>query len=378
MTDITLERVGMPRTPWVRAVAVLAVVALLLALAVAALVSSQRRLPPPFGPAANGLIPYSVGGDIFTGDATTGASHLVLGGPTYDFDPTFSRDGTRVLFARRVDPAASQPYHLMVMNADGSDIRQVTVDAARAPVWWDWTPDGSGVVLVDKLAGVGVFTMLDPEGIAAPRVMVHGISVDVPVYRPPDSAQILFRGQVGSEAGIYVMDADGSNLVELIEPAPSRNIGVTLMEPRYSPDGSQIAFQMWDDGADVMRLYVMDADGSDRRELAATPGIWFTGWPVWSNDGTRLAVQRARGTSASGVSLPYAIITVATGQIVETGEPPSCCRIEWAPDDSSLLFLQEVDGVSRQILLDPDGGPSTTLPWTSDSYPNWQRVAPPD
>jgi Tol biopolymer transport system component len=221
-----------------------------------------------------------------------------------------------------------------------------------------------------------VFTLLDPEGAAASRVMVEGISVDVPVYRPPDSGQILFRGQIGQRAGLWVMNVDGSNLHPLIEPAPSRNLGVTLMEPRYSPDGSQIAYQQWDDAADVMRLYVMDADGSNPREVGATPGIWFTGWPVWSNDGTKIAVQRARGTSASGVSLPYAIIDVRSETIIETGPAPSCCRVEWAPDDSALLFLQEIGGVSRQLLLDPDGGPATELPWTSDPYPSWQRLAP--
>jgi Tol biopolymer transport system component len=375
LMDVTTTRVPTVRLPW-RQLGVVALIAILVATALAVYVGRQRPLPPPFGLAANGAIPYASDGDIFLGDVTARTSRLLLGGPAYDFDPVFSRDGTRILFARRVDPVASEPYHLMVMSDDGSDVRQVTGEPAQAPIWWDWAPDGRGVVLVDELAGVGVFTLLDPEGAAAPRVMVEGISVDVPVYRPPDSGQILFRGQIGQRAGLWVMNVDGSNLHPLIEPAPSRNLGVTLMEPRYSPDGSQIAYQQWDDAADVMRLYVMDADGSNPREVGATPGIWFTGWPVWSNDGTKIAVQRARGTSASGVSLPYAIIDVRSETIIETGPAPSCCRVEWAPDDSALLFLQEIGGVSRQLLLDPDGGPATELPWTSDSYPSWQRLAP--
>lgn len=375
--DLVTQRVPTARLPW-RQLGVLALIALMLATALAVYVGSPRRLPAPFGPAANGGIPYMTDGDLYVGDVGTGESRLLLAGPEYDFDPVYSRDGTRILFARRVDPAKAQPYHLMVMNGDGTDLRQITREPAVAPNWWDWSPDGTYVVLVDKPAGIGVFELLDPDGQAPPARLADGISVDVPVFRPPDSREILFRGQVGSAAGIYVMDADGGDPRPLVAPAPSRNLGVTLMEPRYSPDGSQIAYHQWDDDAEIMRLYVMDADGSNRRELGTERGIWFTGWPVWSNDGTRIAVQRASGTAGSGVSLPYAIIDVASEQIVETGPAPSCCRIEWAPDDSALLFLQETGGVRRQILLDPAGGPATELPWTTDSYPNWQRKAPPD
>lgn len=376
--DISLERVGTPRTPWVRAVAVLALVGVLLALMVAALVSSQRRLPLPFGPALNGGIPYMIDGDLYVGNVETGTTRLLLGGPEFDFDPVYSRDGTRILFGRRADPTKADPYHLMVMAEDGSGLREVTTEAVVAPIWWDWSPDGKHVVLVDDRSGMNFFELLDPNGQTPAIRLAEGIGVDVPVFRPPDGAEIMFRGQSGAKIGIYVVDAAGGDPRPLVAPSLSSNSSYTLREPRYSPDGTQVAYHRWDEAKGVMRLYVMDADGSNPRELAADADIWFTGWPVWSNDGTRVAVQRGRVATdgTDGFDMPYAIVDVRTGTVTETGEPPSCCRIEWAPDDSSLLFLQDVDGVSRQVLLDPDGGPSTTLPWTSDSYPNWQRVAP--
>ena len=374
--DLATTQAPITRFPF-RTLGILTLIALLVATAVAFLIGSSPRLPAPFGLAANGLMPYESDGDLYLGDLETGTSRLLLGGRTFDFDPAPSRDGTRILFGRRLDPAGPEPFHLMVMNVDGSALRQVTTEPVQAPNWWEWSPDGTRIVVVDKKAGEGVFTLLDPQGQAPPTPMAPGIDVDVPVFRPPDSAEIMFRGRIGSEVGIYVMAADGTGLRALVGPMRSENLDVTLAEPRYSPDGSKIAYHQWDDVAAVMRLYVMDADGTGRREFGAAPDIWFTGWPVWSNDGTRIAVQRARRTTDpnDNESLPYAIITIRDGSIVETGPPPSCCRIEWAPDDSKLLFLQEIDGVRRQLLLDPDGGPPTALPWTTSSYPNWQRIA---
>ena len=85
----TATRLGLPRKvaphgprdpaggdrphPW-RALGVLALIAILMAAAIALYAGSQRHVPPPFGPAVNGLIPYVANGDIFVGDPVTGTT----------------------------------------------------------------------------------------------------------------------------------------------------------------------------------------------------------------------------------------------------------------------------------------------------------------
>ena len=78
--DITTRALPVARLPW-RQLGVLALIALLLAVALAAYVGTQRRVPPPFGPARNGLIPYISQGDIYVGDPVTGRTTLLLSGP---------------------------------------------------------------------------------------------------------------------------------------------------------------------------------------------------------------------------------------------------------------------------------------------------------
>ena len=79
MSVITFGRVTLRPVPW-RTVGLLVVLALLLAVAAAVYVGSQRRVPAPFGPAANGLVAYSKDGDIFTVDPTTGLRRAIVTG----------------------------------------------------------------------------------------------------------------------------------------------------------------------------------------------------------------------------------------------------------------------------------------------------------
>jgi WD40-like Beta Propeller Repeat len=378
MADITGSRAFVPSAPWRTVAIALLIIALFVAATVVFIGTRQTRLPAPFGPAANGLIPYAADGDIFAGDPVTGTTRVILTGEETDVEPIYSSDGTKIAFRRLVNPANEALYRLMIMNADGSDVRVVSPPINSA-TWWDWTPSGD-LLAVAQAGLVKALMRYDGDGIEAPVVLTDDIDVDTPSLRPPVGDEIVFKGIVDRDkAGVFVIKADGSGLRELIAPTTSENLAYTLREPRYSPDGSRIAFHQWDDSAGVMRLYLVDADGMDRRELGADPGIWFTGWPVWSNDGTRIAVQRGRVSETSdGFDLPYAIIDVATGQVTETGPAPGAGRIVWAPDDTAILLLRDgPDGVTRALLLDPLGGPEREVPWGVASFPSWQRIAAP-
>jgi len=54
--------------------------------------SPRRDLPKPFGLAANGLVVYSVNGDIYTVDPASTVARAVVTGPDLDQDPVWSDD----------------------------------------------------------------------------------------------------------------------------------------------------------------------------------------------------------------------------------------------------------------------------------------------
>ena len=121
----------------------------------AALASSsarQRRLPAPFGPARNGLIPYASDGDIYVGDPVTGQTHLLVEGPE-------TRSGA-VTFARRHPDRVHA--HVPGTTADRHVRRAATTDPTstritRAPIdnlhWGGWTPDDSRLALIHDVDG---------------------------------------------------------------------------------------------------------------------------------------------------------------------------------------------------------------------------------
>ena len=98
MLEIARRPVVAARMPW-RPVTVLALVVLTL-VAGLVLAGAQRRLPPPFGPAANGMIANSSNGNIYTYDPRTGVSRAIVTGPGEDMNPVWSPDGTRLVFER--------------------------------------------------------------------------------------------------------------------------------------------------------------------------------------------------------------------------------------------------------------------------------------
>ena len=95
----------MARTPPLRPILYLALVALLIAATAAAalLVGSQKRVPEPFGLARNGVVVFEQDGDLLIADGLDGPTRTLVSGPETDYFPVFSRQGDRLAFVRDVE-----------------------------------------------------------------------------------------------------------------------------------------------------------------------------------------------------------------------------------------------------------------------------------
>jgi Tol biopolymer transport system component len=370
MSAITERMATAPRVP-LRAAALVALLILVLAAAALYVGSQQRRLPEPFGPAANGLISYMADGDIYVADPVTGATRLLIGGPENDYGPGFSPDGTRMAFFRE----AGSDTALVVANEDGSDLRTLATYPTDEVPWVNWAPDSRGFAVISRTldADTKQLDLVDATGTGTVETIATIAGLDYVQFRPPDGREILYRAEANGTDGLYAMNADGTNVHALVErPGGSLWAGWAV----YSPDGGRIFYTRDYENASstgtCCALWVMDADGGDPHEFIRNQGTAWDGTPVVSPDGSKVAFWHVADTGQVSVARAD-----GTGQVIPTGPmmPNDTPWLAWAPDSSKILLYPNGSTSTYAYLLDPEGGQYSRVSWQSDDGNiDWQRV----
>jgi WD40-like Beta Propeller Repeat len=361
-----------PRVPW-RAI----IVAALLLVAVAATlawVGSQRRVAPPFGLARNGLIMYTVEGDLLSWDPGSGASRTLLEGASDDFTGMYSRDGTKLAFLRRERPPTETEPELIsiqVANADGTNPVDVT-GPLDAPDQWDWSPAGDAIVVQSKIAGRPTLQVVPSDGSEPLRVLDTGMAVTFPTWLPPNGDEIVFRGVAktpdGLRSGLFAISPDGG------EPRP---LTATDGHPKFgyegtalSPDGAHLLYQVWDPVAEMETQHLLDLRTGTDEALPRT-GAWFgEGGGVFSPDGSLVAF---RGFEEDGYQLYIVAADGSAEPRALTGITPGDAYIEFAPDGTKVMLNRIGSGT---LLIDVESGVAEAIPGTVKDPASWQRLAP--
>ena len=370
----------MARTPSLRPILAAVTLALLIAalVATALLIGAQRRpLPPPFGPARNGAIVYSEGGDLFIADALSGEVRTLVAGPERDIDPLFANQGDRVAFVRSGD----SEFQVMTVNPDGSDLNQL----GKLPGGLDrmaWSPDGSALLVgytETDYTGLRV-AVVNADGSGSHGLDV-GMTADYASWRP-DGRQIVFRGHdlAAGTSSAFIVDAEGTNLrrldIETTGDVDFEGLG-------WSPDGIHLGFMSNGSlgGVTGWQINIADIDPegdlSDLRRLKLDPDSTDEHLPVWSPDSSQLAFLHEKDYKRQ-----VGIFNADGSGYRLVGPAVSDLRIlgyTWSPDGKTLVITEVPDQEARREAerkmwsVDVATGAQAEI---QTPVASWQRLAP--
>ena len=235
---------------------------------------------------------------------------------------------------------------IFLMNPDGKRVRQLTrhlqYDAVPA-----WSPDGKKITFMSfrdehKLPGQnginGDIYVMNADGTNPINLTQAPGRHDLDSCWSPDGKQIIFTAFKGFLTDIWVMDADGGNQRKLTNHEASER------DPDWSPDGTRIAFYSNRDGIwnrnpnDNWEIYVMEADGANPINLTNNPA--WDSHPAWSPDGTRIAFDSNR----EGNTEVYVMNADGTNLINLTNHPAADRSSNWSPDGTRIVFESNREG----------------------------------
>ena len=171
--------------------------------------------------------------------------------------PEISPDGKSIVFMHWT--VTSNQDEIWVMDQDGSSPRRVV-----GGIGWDptWSPDGTQILFASDRSGSNQLWIVNLDGSS-----LHQVS-NLPAIR--GRSDWSPQGQIATYSGdawnreVYIMNLDGSNLRQLTPD------GGNSQGPSFSPDGKWVTFTAYfDHSQDIngCEIYIIRVDGTDMRRL---------------------------------------------------------------------------------------------------------------
>ena len=260
--------------------------------------------------------------------------------------PAWSPDGSQIAYMRiksseRIQRTCCDDIDIWLAAADGTHRRPLVVGPNQQ--WLPhWSPDGLWIVYtVDPPGGVG-----------------HNVGLNAPVFGPGQGPGFDQPQTVANDADIWRVRADGTGQPEQLtrDPADDR-------AGAYSPDGLHILFDSTRQEGRT-GVYVMDADGGNVVRATFFGDDWGASW---SPDGARIAFHSSPTGEGSDIYVtPYPGFGHPPLRL--TNDPATDMAPIWSPDGSRIAFQSYRDDRQEIWSMAIDGSDLRNLTRTPDAY----------
>jgi eukaryotic-like serine/threonine-protein kinase len=302
--------------------------------------------------------------DIYLANADGTEPHKLITVSGTPRDVMYSPDGARIRFS--ILKAESNTQSLWEIRSDGSDLHPLL------PGWHNpsqeccglWTSDGRYYLF---LSGPNVWALREPVGpfrrrSSAPFQLTTGPFI-VDAMAPIPDGKKLFVDAVQNRAELVRYDSKSHQFVPFLS-------GISAGELDFSRDGQWVTYVSHPEQA----LWRSRVDGSDRLQLTYPPVI--ADLPRWSPDGTQIAYV----DSQPGRSWKTFLISAQGGTPQEMlAENHTQVDATWSPDGKKLAFartqqigsseplsIQIVDLATRQLSPIPGSENLFSPRWSPD------------
>jgi eukaryotic-like serine/threonine-protein kinase len=309
--------------------------------------------------------------EIYEANADGTSPHRLVNVSGSPFAPAFSPDGGRIRFSVRRSGTDS----LWEIRSDGSNLRAVLRPdqvPARA-CCGGWSMDGhyffflgqneggscsssancGNVWVIREAAGFPPWRSLAPVELTAGPLEIDAWALS------PDGKKLFVEAAQG-RAELVRYDPKSAQFVPFLS-------GISAGELDYSRDGQWVTYASYPDGT----LWRSRSDGSDRLQLTYPPVS--AGLPRWSPDGTQIAyVARQAGQAWQIFLIPRDGGTpeLLLSEVLDESDP------SWSPDGKALAYgrlgtgqaggLHVVDLASRQVSDIPGSEKLFSPRWSPD------------
>jgi len=262
------------------------------ALAIAAVLVANVLPAHATFPGKNGRIAFIQGPDVYTmnpdGSDVRQLTSLTNGNSS--FWATWSADGRQIVFSEFPPPDGFG--QLWMMNADGSNQHLLLSDPGYDDEAPSFSPDGTYVVFASCTSFHNEFPCVikrvqtDGSGLTALTLLHIERGDFYPAYSPDGNA-IAFGsfGRDGVIAGLYLMNPDGSDVRSLTIPE------ISAFLPDWSPNGTTLAFSSHCCNPELPSLYAERADIRRMQRLTHNQGFIDLA-PSWSPQGDAIVFER--------------------------------------------------------------------------------------
>jgi Tol biopolymer transport system component/DNA-binding winged helix-turn-helix (wHTH) protein len=288
--------------------------------------------------------------DLFTASADVSQTPQRL---TFDRSTlsglAWTADGKHIVFSSKRGGASS---NLWQVAAAGGDI-ELVMTGGKNPFVPAIAPDGKTLAFVEQAQDVNIWRYeIDSNGklVRQPRKFLASRRAEHSPVLSPDGKKLAFVSDRTGEDGIWIADADGSNLM---------NLAASGIAPRFSPDGKRLAYAAKNASDAYTSVFVTSIEGGAPRRL--TDGSTEDGSPAWSADGRWIYFRSNRGGAMNIWKIPSDDGGEAI-QITRNGGFETFA----APNGKEIYYTKEQDasGIWR---VSTDGGEETPVPELSEA-----------